>query len=67
MHFGALKTKIAVARENSANFDCLTKTAHFQKCFKNTSQIARHQFVLQDFFFKLQSLEMYFFQFFMKN
>jgi hypothetical protein len=45
MHFGALKTnplsifgeKIAVAHENSANFDFLTKTAYFQKYFKNTS------------------------------
>jgi hypothetical protein len=27
--------KIAVARENSANFDFLTKTAHFQQLFKN--------------------------------
>jgi hypothetical protein len=52
MHFGALKTnplsifwlKIAVARENSANFDFLTKTAYFQKYFKNTSSTARYKY-----------------------
>jgi hypothetical protein len=48
MQFWALETnalsiirlKIAVARENSANFDFLTKEAYFQKKFKNISQTA---------------------------
>jgi hypothetical protein len=54
IHFGPLKTnplsvfllKIAVARENSANFDFLSKTAHFQIFFKNTFQIARYEYYI---------------------
>jgi hypothetical protein len=46
IHFGVFREKIPVARENSANFDFSSKTAHFQNVFKNISQIARYEYYI---------------------